>query len=399
MREERSCMTERPLSGIRILDLTRFMAGPLGIQILENLGAEIIKVERSGEVSEFSRNTEPTFGTTSAYFVAINSGKKDIALDLNKEEHREIFLKLAEKSDIIADNFRPGVTEKLHIAYEDVKKRNPDIIYSTVSGFGYTGPYRTHGCVDTVAQAMSGFMSLTGKADGEPVRGGSSIADVCSSLYEAVAILASVIYRDRTGEGGFVDSPMLSSMLSVTDGMTAEYLNHGTKFLRNGNRDRQMPLFRTYPASDGEVMIEAEEENHFEAFVKLLGCRQILEEKLYKDPEKRHKNLDELEKILCTFTKRMTMAELADGCRKAGIPAGEVNTLERISRSGYIEEQHMVCHVRDSREGIFKVLGMPLKFDKFVIPNDKFVPQPGEHTAEVLKNVLGMSEEEIQKFF
>ena len=392
-------MTERPLSGIRILDLTRFMAGPLGIQILENLGAEIIKVERSGEVSEFSRSTEPTFGTTSAYFMAINSGKKDIELDFNKEEHREIFLKLAEKCDIVAENFRPGVTEKLHISYEDVKKRNPNIIYSTVSGFGYTGPYRTRGCVDTVAQAMSGFMSLTGKQDGEPVRGGSSIADVCSSLYEAVAILASVIYRDRTGEGGFVDSPMLSSMLSVTDGMSAEYLNHGIKFMRNGNRDRQMPLFRAYPASDGEVMIEAEEEKHFEAFVKILGCQQLLEEESYNNPEERHKNLDELEEILFTHTKNMTMAELADSCRRAGIPAGEVNTLERISRSGYIEEQHMICRVHDSKEGGFKVLGLPLKFDKFDIPDNKFVPQPGEHTAEILRDILGMSEEEIQKLF
>ncbi len=389
--------SKRPLEGIRILDLTRFMAGPLGIQILENLGAEIIKVERDGGSSEFCRNTEPTFGTTSAYFMAINSGKKDIALDFNKEEHREIFLRLAEKCDIVADNFRPGVTEKLHIAYEDVKKRNPDIIYSTVSGFGYTGPYRTRGCVDTVAQAMSGFMSLTGKAEGEPVRGGSSIADVCSSLYEAAAILASVIYRDRTGEGGFVDSPMLSSMLTVSDGMSAEYLNHGTKFLRNGNRDRRMPLFRAYPALDGEVMIEAEE--HFDAFVKLLGCPQLSEKEVYKDREGRHKNLDELEVILCALTRRKTMTELADSCRKAGIPAGEVNTLERISRSGYIEQQHMVCRVHDSKEGSFKVLGMPLKFDKFEVPDDKSVPQPGEHTAEILKGILGMPEEEIQRLF
>lgn len=131
---------ERPLAGVRILDLTRFMSGPLGIQILENLGAEVIKIERADQVSEFSRSTEPTFGKTSAYFMAINSGKKDIALNLNREDHRELFLRLAEQCDIVADNFRPGVTEKLRIAYEDVKVRKPDIIYGTVSGFGYTGP-------------------------------------------------------------------------------------------------------------------------------------------------------------------------------------------------------------------------------------------------------------------
>jgi len=392
-------MTERPLSGIRILDLTRFMAGPLGIQILENLGAEIIKIERSGQLAEFSRSTEPTFGTTSAYFMAINSGKKDISLDLNKEEHREIFLKLAEKCDIVADNFRPGVTEKLHIAYEDVKARNPNIIYSTVSGFGYEGPYRSQGCVDTVAQAMSGFMSLTGREDGEPVRGGSSIADVCASLYEAAAILAAVIYRDRTGEGGFVDIPMLSSMLSVSEEMAAEYLNCGTEFKRCGNRDRQKALFQTYPALDGSVMIDASEEKYFAAFVRLLNIPELLEDERYGTAEKRLLHAEELEKILSAVTRTMTMTELADACRAAGIPAGEVNTLERISRSGYIEDQKMICRVHDAKEGNFKVLGLPLKFDQFEIPNEKFVPQPGEHTAEVLKDILGMSEEEIQKFF
>lgn len=392
-------MTERPLAGIRILDLTRFMAGPLGLEILENLGAEVIKIERSDQASEFSRSTEPTFGSTSAYFMAINSGKKDIMLNLKKEEHREVFMRLVKQCDIVADNFRPGVTEKLGIAYEDVKLRRPDIIYSTVSGFGYTGPYRTWGCVDTVSQAMSGFMSLTGRENGEPVRAGSSIADICASLYEAAAILASLIHRDKTGEGGMVDIPMLSAMLSVSAAEAAEYLNEGTKFRRTGNRDRQRALFQTVPASDGEVMIEAVSDEHFAAFVRMLKMPELLVDIRFGCLQGRLHHIEELEKAVFPVTKSMTMEELSAACRGAGIPAGVVNTVERIVRSGYIEEQHMICRVHDTREGDFKVLGLPLKFDQFDIPEEKMVPQPGEHTEEILKDMLGMSEEEILSLF
>lgn len=389
---------ERPLSGIRILDLTRFMAGPLGLQILENLGAEIIKIERSDQLSEFSRNTEPVFGNTSAYFMSINSGKKDIMLNLNQEDHREIFLRLAEKCDVVADNFRPGVMEKLQIEYEDVRKRKPDIIYSTVSGFGYIGPYRTQGCVDTVCQAMSGFVSLTGREKGEPVRAGSSIADVCASLYEALAILASIIHHDKTGEGGMSDSPMLSSMLSLSTREAAEYLNYGIKLRGVENRDRERALFQTVPAGNGEVMVEAAADEHFAAFARLLKMPELLEDARYENPQKRLKHIEELEDTIFPVTRSMTMTELADACRKAGIPAGEVNTVESIARSGYIEKR-MIQWVHDSREGDFKVLGLPLRFDKFDIPEKKSVPQPGEHTAEILKDVLGMSEDEIQKLY
>ncbi len=337
-------VTDRPLAGIRILDLTRFMAGPLGTRILADLGAEVIKVERSDKLSEFSRTTEPTFGTTSAYFLSINSGKEDIQLDLDRPDHREVFLRLAEHCDVVTDNFRPGVTEKLHIAYEDVKKRNPDVIYSTVSGFGYTGPYRTQGCVDTVAQAMSGLMSLTGRREGEPVRCGSSVADVCASLYGAVAVLASIIYREQTGQGGFV---------------------------------------------------EAATEEHFAAFVRLLGRPSLLEDRRYGDPRSRLEHIGTLEEALFPVTRTMTMTELAGACRRAGIPAGEVNTLERIFRSGYIEERRLIRRVHDSKEGTFKVLNLPIRFDRFAIPEESFAPQPGEHGAKIVKRILGLSEDEI----
>lgn len=387
-------VTERPLAGVRILDLTRFMAGPLGTRILADLGAEVIKVERGDQVSEFSRSTEPTFGATSAYFLSINSGKEDIQLDLDRPEHRELFLRLAAQCDVVTENFRPGVTEKLQITYEDVKKRNPDVIYSTVSGFGHTGPYRTQGCVDTVAQAMSGLMSLTGRRDGEPVRCGSSVADVCASLYEVVAILASLIHRERTGRGGFVDTPMISAMLSALGEEAAAYLDQKIVARKDGNRDRSCALSQTVPASNGSVMVEAVTEEHFAAFARLLGLSSLLGDERYCGPKSRLEHIGTLEEAVFPVTRTMTMTELAGACRRAGIPAGEVNTLERIFRSGYIEERRLIRRVHDSREGTFKVLNLPIRFDRFAIPDESFAPQPGEHGTKILKRILGMSEAE-----
>lgn len=392
-------MMERPLAGIRVLDLTQYLAGPLGIQILADLGAEIIKVERRDGQPDFTRNTDPSFGKTSTYFMSINRGKKDIFLDLPKNEHREVFLKLAEKCDIVAENFRPGVTGKLGLSYDDIKKVRPDVIYSAVSGFGQTGPYKNRGCVDIIAQAMSGFMSITGPKDGEPIKGGAPIADVCAALYEAVGLLAAIIHRDKTGEGGFIDSAMLSSMISISDGATAEYLNSGEITKAAGNRDQKVALFQTLPTRDGAVMVDAATDSHFETFIRALGLPDLIKDERFQNGYTRLANIDELEQLVFPITKKMTMTELAELCRNRGIPAGEVNTQERICRSGYIEEQQMIYQVHDSKEGDFKVIGLPMKFDKFEVPKTNFVPQPGEHSAEVLTEVLGMTKEEIKELY
>lgn len=392
-------MTEKPLSGIRILDLTRFMAGPLGTQILQNLGAEVIKIEHAGKMMEFSRSTEPTFGGTSAYFIAINSGKKDLQLDLSKPAHREVFLCLAQLCDVVTENFRPGVTERLGVSYQDVKKVNPNVIYSSVSGFGQTGPYRDRGCVDTLAQAMSGFMSVTGEENGEAVRAGSSIADVCASLYEVIGILAAIISRRKSGQGLRVDVPMLSAMMTISDGATAEYLNHGTKIRKTGNRSRTKALLQTLPTRDGAVMVEAATQEHFSALAHALKLPNLLEDPDFLDSESRLRNIKKLESILFPITRQMTKTELASLFQSNGIPEGEVNTQEQICRSGYLEQAGLSRWVRDRKEGTFHVLGLPLKFDRFQIPEEDFVPEPGEHSQQVLSELLGMSEREIEELY
>ena len=389
----------KPLAGIRVLDLTRLMAGPLGTEILKDLGAEIIKIERGDGNRDLSRITDPVFGNTSVHFMTLNRGKKDLFLDLRRESHRRAFLRLAEKCDVIAENFRPGVMKRLGLSYEEIQKVRPDIIYSAVSGFGQEGPYRDRRCMDTIAQAMSGFMMMTGREGEEPIRGGSSVADICGALYEALGTLAALIYRKRTGEGCFVDVPMLSAMISLTDGAAAEYINCGKPCGRAGNRDRWEAFFETVPTKDGAVMVEAAEEEHFAGFMAALGLEDAAQDPDFKDSASRLAHREKLEELIFPAARSMTMEELAGLCRSRGIPAGEVNTLERIFRTGYMEEQKMAVRVHDRQEGDFLVLGLPLAFDGWERAEEETVPQPGEQSREILRGLLGMSEEEIESFY
>lgn len=372
---------QKPLAGIRILDLTLFMAGPLGTEILKALGAEVIKVERIDTVSDFSRTTEPVFGTTSAYFMALNAGKKSIGLDLKNEDHQKILYKLVQQCDILAENFRPGVTKRNNINYEKMRLQKPDLIYSSVTGFGRLKNYEGRGCVDTIAQAMSGFMSLNGNPDEEPIRAGSSVADVCASLYETVGILAGLLYREKTGDGCFVDVPMISSMLSIMSWEAAEYLDSGRILRGVGNRDRWKPFSRSIYTSDGAVMIDASQKEDFRKLMEILGLEKQELEQIQTDKE------SVLEDGIMEKASAFTMTELADACRSQKIPAGEIFTVEQVCRSGYLEEQELVKLVHDSKEGWFKVLAVPMRLNGHALNDPDFISQPGEYTKEILNMI------------
>lgn len=393
-------MTNRPLEGIRILDLTQYLAGPLGTQILADLGAEVIKIERGDGKIDFTRNTDPSFGSTSAYFVSISRRKKDVALDLNREEHKKVLLALAQKCDVVAENYKAGTMEKLGLSYDVLCRTHPNLIYSRLSGFGQDGPYAAYGCVDIIAQAMSGFMSVTGQPDStEPVKGGSPVADICSGLYEAIGIIAMLIYREKTGEGGAIDIAMLSSILSLMAEPASEYLNNGIVWGPEGNRDRETGFCQTVPTRDGSVFTAASDNMSFKAFMHLLGLDELCEDARFADAQSRYINADALEQYIFPITAQQTMNELTEACRANGVPAGEVNTQERLYRSGYLEQRNMIYQVYDRKEGDFKVIGLPLSFDKFEIPNSASVPELGDDTEEVLTTLLGMTKPEITALY
>lgn len=392
-------MTERPLSGIRVLDSTSMTAGPWGVQILADLGAEIIKIERPGKQHDVNRRLAVSAHGTSSYYMCMNKDKKSIEFDYTKPGHKETFLKLVEKCDVVTENFKAGSMKRQGLDYDVLKEVNPGIVYSAVSGYGQTGPKHKLPAVDIVIQATSGFMSVNGDKGSDGMKGGSSLADLYSSTCSALAILAGLYYKMETGEGIMVDTSMQSTCMTLVGYELAKYLNTGEITRPNGNADQEVGFSETVPVQDGHVMVDAASDEHFAAFMDLLGLSEHMGDEKYKDGSGRHDHAEELEKLIFPVTKGYTMAELADLCREAGVPAGEVNTQDRLLRSSYLEEQDMLTIVRDKKFGDCKTLGLPIQFDQFEIPKVRRGAQAGEDTASVLKEVLGMSEEEIQALY
>ena len=328
-------MTERPLSGIRVLDSTSMTAGPWGVQILADLGAEVIKIERPGRQCDVNRRLGVSAHNTSSYFMCMNKDKKSIEFDYSKPGHKETFLKLVEKCDVVTENFKSGSMKRLGLDYETLKKVNPGIVYSAVSGFGQTGPKHELPAVDIVIQATSGFMSVNGDRGSSGMKGGTSLADVYASTCSALAMLAGILYKMETGEGVLVDTSMQSTCMTLVGYELAKYLNTGEITKPNGNAAYEVGFSDTVPVKDGQVMVDASEDDAFAAFI----------------------------------------------------------------RSSYLEDQEMIMVVRDKKFGDCKTLGLPIQFDQFEIPKLRKGAQAGEDTADVLKELLGMSEEEIKELY
>ena len=392
-------MTERPLSGIRVLDSTSMTAGPWGVQILADLGAEVIKIERPGRQCDVNRRLGVSAHNTSSYFMCMNKDKKSIEFDYSKPGHKETFLKLVEKCDVVTENFKSGSMKRLGLDYETLKKVNPGIVYSAVSGFGQTGPKHELPAVDIVIQATSGFMSVNGDRGSSGMKGGTSLADVYASTCSALAMLAGILYKMETGEGVLVDTSMQSTCMTRVGYELAKYLNTGEITKPNGNAAYEVGFSDTVPVKDGQVMVDASEDDAFAAFMKLLGLEEHLEDERFKDAVSRHDHADSLKELILPAAGAYTMSELAQLCRAAGVPAGEVNTQDRLLRSSYLEDQEMIMVVRDKKFGDCKTLGLPIQFDQFEIPKLRKGAQAGEDTADVLKELLGMSEEEIKELY
>ena len=392
-------MNERPLSGIRILDSTQMTAGPWGVQILADLGAEVFKIERPAPQHDVNRRLPVSANGTSSYFMCINKDKKSLEFDYSKPGHKEAFLKLAAKCDVVTENFKCGSMKRLGLDYESLKKVNPGIVYSAVCGYGQTGPKSKLAAADIVIQATSGFMSVNGAKGSSCMKGGSSIADIYSSMASALAILAGIIYKMETGEGVMVDTSMQSACMTLVEYELAKYLNTGEITRPNGNADYEVGFAQTVPASDGLVMVDAASDAHFAAFMRLLGLEEYLGDERFTDGPSRRDHAEDLEKLIFPVTEKYTMAEAAQRFREAGVPAGEVNTQARLLRSLYLEEQDMLETVHDRKFGDCKTLGQPMQFDKFEIPKNRRGAQSGEDSADILREVLGMSQEEIKELY
>ena len=383
------------LDGVKVLDLTRVLAGPYCGMMLADMGAEVTKIELPGRGDDSRRNF-PIVNGESAYFMNLNRNKRGMTLNLKSEKGREIFRELVKQSDIVLENYRPGVMEKLGLGYEDLKKINPAIIYGAVSGFGHYGPYSKRAGYDIIGQAMSGLMSTTGWPDTPPTRTGTAISDVMGGISCCVGVLAAYINRLKTGAGEKVDVALVDSMVSALEIINIIYLCTGRVPSRIGNRYEAIYPYDSFKAKDGHVIIACGNNKLFELLVGVMNKPELLENPHFADNNERVLNHAELKPIIEEWLKDKTIDETVDMLLAVGIPAGPINTIDRVVADPHIAgAREMFVELEHPKAGKMKVTGNQIKFTNKKVKIDRPAPLLGQHNEEILGEKLGYTPEQV----
>jgi CoA:oxalate CoA-transferase len=385
----------KALEGIKILDFTRVLAGPFCTMMLADLGAEVIKVERPG-AGDDSRHFGPFVGEESAYFMSINRNKKSITVNLKEPAAVEIIKRMIPKMDVVVENFRPGVMEKLGPGYEVLKELNPGLIYASSSGFGHTGPYSQLPAYDLILQGMGGIMSITGPDSEHPTKVGSSIADIFAGTFCAIGILAALHHREKTGEGQEVDVSMLDSQVAILENAVARYFVTGESPVPIGNRHPSIAPFATFHTTDGFINIAVGNDAIWKRFCELVGRPELVEDARFSTNGARNENWQELEPILKEIMSKDSTEGWIERLRKAAVPCGPINNIEQVVNDPQVRHRQMIVEVEHPVAGKFKMPGCPLKLS--ATPAEEFSPAPvlGADLESVLVEYAGMTPEEIE---
>jgi len=386
---------KQALENIRVLDLTRVLAGPYATMILGDLGADIIKIEMPG-TGDDSRAFGPYVNNESAYFMSLNRNKRSITLNLKSEKGKEVFIEMVKKADVLVENFRPGTMEKLGLGYDYLSTINPRLIYAASSGYGHTGPYSKKAAYDAVVQAMGGIMSITGQKDGKFTRVGTSIADINSGLFTAIGILAALNSRHVTGKGQKVDVAMLDALVAILENAIARYVVTGEVPKPGGNRHPSIVPFEPFETLDGEVVVAVGNDTLWAKFCQVIGREELINDERFKTNPLRNKNYDELRPLIAESMKKKTTAEWLKLLDEAGVPNGPINTIDKVLEDPQIKARDMIVEIEHPVAGKLKVPGVPIKLS--ATPGSIRTPAPvlGQHTEEILKELLGYDDEKIQ---
>ena len=380
---------QRPLGGVRVLDLTRVLAGPFCTMNLADLGAEVIKIEMPGRGDD-SRSFAPTMPSgDSGYFYSVNRGKRSVTLDLRTEDGAAIFLALAAKSDVVVENFSPGTMDRFKIGYERLKAVNPKIILCSISGFGQTGPMTSAPAYDIVAQALGGTMSITGNAGGEPVRCGVSVGDLSAALYGVIAIIAALRIRDRDGVGNHVDIAMLDCQVAMLEDALARYSVSGKIPGRLGTRHPSITPFQQFRAADDYFVMGAGNEGIWIRFCDAIAMPELKRDPRFITNADRTANHYELEKILAGHFATRPRAHWLGLLTEASVPCAPIANVEEVTRDPHLAARNMILHAEHPEFAGLIVPGSPLK-----AAGDNGIPATSapllsEGTDEVLTEILG----------
>ncbi|MHC1584801.1 MAG: CaiB/BaiF CoA transferase family protein [Candidatus Syntropharchaeia archaeon] len=392
----------KPLEDVRVLDLSRILAGPYCTMLLGDMGAEVIKIEQPG-IGDEARDFDPYSPIDknrmfSGYFISLNRNKKSIVLDLSKEEGKKIFKELLRVSDVVIENYRPGVMEKFGLGYDVLKEINPRIIYASITGFGRDSPFRDRPAFDLVAQAMGGLMSVTGPYGGPPTKVGPGIGDIFPAILCAYGIMVALHEREKSKKGQYIEVSMYDSIVSLIYREVVIYDMTGEIPFPLGNKHPTLSPYSDFETKDGRIVIAVPTQKMWERFCRAIGREDLIDHPKLSTALDRVRNFEDfLKPIIDEWTKKRTKEEAVEHLLKHGVSAAPVNTVEDVFNCPHVKKRNMLPEVDHPVIGRVKMIGTPIKLSRTPGGIERRAPLLGEHTEEILSNLLGYDVQKINE--
>jgi len=394
-----------PLQGIRVLDLSRILAGPWATQCLADLGADVIKIERPEKGDDTRAWGPPFFGegddALAAYYMSANRGKRSVAIDIASPEGQETIRKIVAQSDVVVENFKVGALKRYGLDYDSLKAINPGLIYCSITGFGQTGPYKDRPGYDLMIQAMGGLMSVTGEPDhvpgGGPVRAGVAVTDLFTGLYSVVGILGALHHREKTGEGQHIDMALLDTQVAVLANQTLSYLVSGKAPERQGNSHPAIVPYQSFATKDGHMILAVGNDSQFKSFCSVAGMPALAEDERFATNPQRVANREELVPIVAGLVKGRTTDEWVDVLERANVPGGPINTLDRVFADEQVKARGLELALEDSIGRVLPGVANPIRYSNSTITYNRPPPRLGEDTEEVLQELVGVLSSNVEK--
>jgi len=395
----------RPLSHIRVLDLTRILAGPWATQNLADLGAEVIKIERPGSGDDtrawgppFLKDRHGEDSAESAYYLSVNRGKKSVTLDIAAPEGGRIARELAAKCDVLVENYKVGGLKKYGLDYESLRKLNPGLIYCSVTGFGQDGPYAARPGYDFIFQGMGGFMSITGERDdlpgGGPQKAGIAVTDVLTGLYACIAINAAIVHRERTGQGQCIDMALMDTLVAFNANQILNYWCSGDIPRRWGNAHINICPYQVFATSDGHLILAVGNDSQFRNFCKAAGREELSDDARFRTNPDRLKNRNLLVPIVEAIMRGRSKSAWVSALEAAGVPCGPINNMQEVFENPQVRHRGLRVEIPHPA-GSVPTVASPMRFSETPVTYDVPPPMLGQHTDEILQGLLGMSAQQI----